>query len=208
MVKVIKPKKDFWETKRKSSHLKIDRKINEAGEKPYIVSLRTKKKRERKPKNKLGEIYDWSGLNIGQLHKQGEYFAEIEFTKAKFDVYIPRKRKAIDFIIRKRDGEKYYEVQVSSARENSRNKNYIFYKKDKFKPRKNLLAVLLIFGKKETPSIYLIPSLNWVENKYDFLSDREFGDRKSKPEFGILVDKNSIGMLKEKFAFNKQVTKL
>lgn len=40
MAKVTKPKKEFWESKDKPKHLKIDRKIDEADEKPYNMSLR------------------------------------------------------------------------------------------------------------------------------------------------------------------------
>lgn len=49
MAKVKRPKKEFWESKDKPKHLEIDRKIEEADEKPYKVSLKLRKsKREQK----------------------------------------------------------------------------------------------------------------------------------------------------------------
>jgi len=48
MVKVTKPKKEFWESKEKPKHLEIDRKIEETDEKPYRVSLKPKKPKRTK----------------------------------------------------------------------------------------------------------------------------------------------------------------
>ena len=48
MAKVTRPKKEFWETEKKPAYLKIDRKIDETGEKSYNVSLREDKNLRKK----------------------------------------------------------------------------------------------------------------------------------------------------------------
>jgi hypothetical protein len=150
----------------------------------------------------------WSNLNHLQLNREGRKFAENAFTKAGFDVYISNKKLvAIDLIARK-NKDTYYEVQVSSIRENKYKQNYVFYRKKDFKPRKNLLVILLIFGDKELPDIFLIPSLSWIKSTSSLLMQGGSETGKSKPEWAISINRSTIGFLKEKFAFNKQVKKI
>lgn len=47
MAKVTKPKKEFWESKDKPAYLKIDKKIDEADEKTYNVSLGKNPKKKK-----------------------------------------------------------------------------------------------------------------------------------------------------------------
>lgn len=147
----------------------------------------------------------WLNLNHIQLNREGRKFAEMAFSEAGFDVYISsHHKKAIDFIVKNAE-DRYYDIQVSSMRENSSRGNYVFYKKKLFRPRKNLLVVLAIFVNNGNPSLYLIPSLDWSKSKYgNLLVEHE----KSEPEWGIYLRESNIDLLKKSFSFDRQVADL
>lgn len=162
-----------------------------------------------KSKNKTENIQRWSKLNNFQLYEKGRNFAEIAFVEFGFDVYVSsRHGRTVDFILKK--DKKYYEIQVSSLRENSKNEYYAFARKNSFQPGKNLLFLLLIFGDKKTPDMYLIPSLEWRKNKHSYLIEGEgsFENGKDKPEFAISINRSRIDSFKKEFPFRKQVIKL
>jgi hypothetical protein len=151
----------------------------------------------------------WSKLNTFELYEKGRSFAEIAFVEVGFDVYISsRHGRTIDLVLKK--DKKYYDVQVSSLRESSMNEYYAYARKNVFQPRKNLLFALLIFGDKKLPDTYLIPSLEWRKNEYDFLIEGKgsFENGKDKPEFAISINRSRIDLFKKEFSFRKQVVKL
>jgi hypothetical protein len=53
MAKVIKPKKEFWESDKKPTFLKISPKINETNEGSYNVSLCKDKNQKKKKARKV-----------------------------------------------------------------------------------------------------------------------------------------------------------
>lgn len=97
--------------------------------------------------------------------------------------------KGIDFVIRKGE-EAYYDVQVKSLR----GLGYIFFPKANFKPRRNLLAVIVLFTQGEPPESYLIPSTAWLQPNA-LLRSRDYVGKESKPEWGINVSKKNLPLL-------------
>jgi hypothetical protein len=146
--------------------------------------------------------YDWSRLNHLQLGRYAEYLAKMEFTLYGFDVYSAEvDDRGIDFVIRKNEDE-YYDVQVKSCRK----LNYIFIHKEKFCPRKTLLAVAVLFRQGEPAKIYLIPSTAWKAPDA-LLVDRDYKSGKSKPEWGLNLSEKNLPLL-DRFAFGMRVEEI
>ena len=125
----------------------------------------------------------------------------MEFTLFGFEVYTAEvDDRGVDFVIRKDD--RYYDVQVKSAR----GYKYIFFPKDKFGPRDNLLAAIVLFFDGEPPQLYLIPSKEWLKPNA-LLVSRDYEGKKSKPEWGINLSKKNLPLL-SRFAFDKIVQEL
>jgi hypothetical protein len=150
--------------------------------------------------------YAWDELNSLQIGKYAEYFVKMEFTQYGFDVYCSEvDDRGIDFVVRrerKNDMTKYYDVQVKSVRENG----YVFFPKDKFKLRENLLATVVVFPKGEMPQIYLIPSLAWKTTDA-LLVSHDYKGKKSEPEWGLNISRKNMPLL-ERFAFQEKVKNL
>jgi hypothetical protein len=143
--------------------------------------------------------YDWTRLNHMQLGRYAEYFVKMEFTLYGFDVHTSElDDRGIDFVIRKGD-TRYFDVQVKSIR----NLNYIFFPKDKFQPRVNLLAAIVLFSNGKQSSLYLIPSTLWLQPNSLFVS-RDYEGLKSKPEYGLNLSLKNLSLLAE-FSFEKSV---
>ena len=122
----------------------------------------------------------WSQLNHLQLGRYAEYLTKMEFTANGFDVFTAEvDDKGIDFVVRKSDNQ-YYDVQVKSCR----NLMYIFFPKDKFILRSNLLAAVALFEDNKPADLYLIPSDVW-RIPSDLFVSRDYEGKKSKPEWGI-----------------------
>lgn len=120
----------------------------------------------------------------------------------KFDVYKSEvDDKGIDFIIRK-DHYKYYDVQVKSIR----GLNYIFFPKDKFQLRENLLAAVVLFFEGKPPKLYLIPSEEWQEPNF-LLTSKDYEGKKSKPEWGLNISVKNLPLL-EKYTFDEIIKAL
>ena len=147
----------------------------------------------------MAQIHLWSQLSKQQLGRYAEYFVKMEFTLHGFDVYSAEvDDKGIDFVIRKDEGQ-YYDVQVKSARDLT----YIFFPKEKFIPRKNLLAAIVLFTDGESPSLYLVPSTVWHKPNALFAS-RDYEGRKSPPEWGLNLSQRNLSLLTP-FAFEEAV---
>jgi len=147
------------------------------------------------------ENNNWSKLSHLQLGKYGEYFAKMEFTKAGFDVYTSEvDDKGIDFVIRKNDSE-HYDIQVKSVR----NYNYVFMRKEVFHLKENMLLALIIFEEDALPTLCLVPSLEWSIMEHKFFCDNDYENKKSKPEWGLKLNKNNAEEFKSIYEFNKQI---
>ena len=145
---------------------------------------------------------EWERLNHLQLGRYAEYYVKMEFASYGFEIYGSEvDDHGIDFIIKK-GTENYYDIQVKSIR----GYNYIFFPKDKFKTRQNLLAAVVLFLPKEAPKLYLIPSISWL-NPNALLVSRDYEGKKSKPEWGLNISTKNIRLLEE-FSLPTMVKKL
>ena|SRR2546425_3288741 len=160
---------------------------------------------------RLFRKYDWRKLNKIQLGRYAEYFVKMEFALLGFDVYVPEvDDHGIDFVIRK-DERKYYDIQVKSRR----GLKPLIIRQDKFAPRRNLYAAVVIFHSGSLPNLYLIPSMQWDlshrlrsgtywSNRL-FVSHRIGG--KGKSTWGLNISSRNEQRL-EKFEFRKMAKKL
>lgn len=136
-----------------------------------------------------------SKLNKMQLGRYAETLMKMEFMRYGMEVYSPEiDDRGIDFLVGLNN--RYYEIQVKS----SRNSNYIFFRKDKFKPRENLMAAIVLFDG-EIPNFYLIPSTRWNDPDCFFVS-RDYEGKKTDPEFGLTLSKHKLPLL-ESYSFDK-----
>ncbi len=144
----------------------------------------------------------WSGLNPLQVGRYAEYFVKMAFTKQGFQVYSAEiDDRGIDFVVRKDRGA-FYEIQVKSIRQ----QGYIFCPKSKMPlvPERFLAAV--IFQDGSEPSLFLGPSLAWKKPNA-LLVDRDYEDKKSKPEWGINLSRKNQLLLKS-YEFSEAVARL
>ncbi|MBP7090693.1 MAG: hypothetical protein KBA98_07630 [Syntrophorhabdaceae bacterium] len=148
------------------------------------------------------DIYNWNRLNNLQLGKYAEYFVKMEFTLFGFEVYTSEvDDRGIDFVVRK-DEKTYYDIQVKSIR----GLNYIFFPKDKFSPRSNLLAAIVLFFEDKPPQLYLIPSKAWLKPNALLIS-HNYENKKSKPEWGLNLSQKNLPLLSS-FVFDDMVQKI
>lgn len=145
-----------------------------------------------------------SRLQPLQLGKYAEYLTKMEFIRNGFDVYSAEvDDKGIDFIVRK-DRIKYFDIQVKSIRKST----YVFMRKKVFEPRDNLYLALVIFEENQEPTFFLIPSLEWKSRRHSFLVGRDYQNKKSEPEWGIVITRSSSTTLRASFLFDKQIESL
>lgn len=141
----------------------------------------------------------WSHLNHLQVGRYAEYLAKMEFTVHGFDVYTSEvDDKGIDFVIRV-NGQDYRDVQVKAVRGFS----YIFFEKEKFEIRENLLAAVVLFFEGEPPRLFLVPSTAWLNPEPPFCF-KCYEGLKSPPEYGINIAKKHLPAL-ERYAFETAV---
>jgi hypothetical protein len=133
----------------------------------------------------------WSKLAPLQLGRYAEYLAKMEFASYGMDVYTSEvDDKGIDFIIKDKNN-RFCEIQVKSLRSST----YTFVQKSKFNlDNENLYLCLLIFNDGYLPEVFLIPSKTWKTPNAMFV-DREYKDKKSKPEYGISYSKKHYDLL-------------
>lgn len=134
-------------------------------------------------------------LNNIQTGRYAETLTKMEFMRLGLEVYSSEvDDRGIDFVVG--HDNNYYAIQVKS----SRNFNYIYFKKDKFQPKANLLAAVVLFNPSEIPNLYLIPSTRW-NSPDDFFVSRDYFDKKSKPEYGLNLSKRNLPFL-ENYSIN------
>jgi len=146
--------------------------------------------------------YGWRALNHLQVGRYAEYFAKMEFTMLGFDVYGAEvDDKGIDFVVRVSES-RYFDVQVKSCR----GLGYIFFPKDRFELRDNLLAAVVLLNEGEPPALYLIPASTWLSPEPPFVS-RDYEGKPSPPEWGLNISRKHLPAL-ERFQFDKVVGSL
>jgi hypothetical protein len=143
--------------------------------------------------------HDWSRLNHLQLGRYSEYLVKMELTLYGLDIYGSEvDDKGIDFVART-DRGRYYDFQVKSIR----GFNYIFFSKERFEPRDNLVAAVVVFLPEEAPHLFLMPSIYWnVPNS--LFASRNYEGKKSKPEWGLNISKRNWDAL-QAYRFDKMV---
>ncbi len=156
------------------------------------------------------ERHVWSRLNPLQLGRYAEYLVKMEFALYGFDVYTAEvDDKGIDFVIRKehtqgngRVESRYYDVQVKSVR----GMNYVFFSKEKFVLRDNLLAAIGLFEDGDSPRLYLVPARAWQRPNALFV-ERNYEGLKSKPEWGLNLSRKNLALL-EPYRFERTAERL
>lgn len=142
-----------------------------------------------------------------QLGKCGEYLAKIAFIQHDFEVYSSDvDDRGIDLVVRKNKRSRFFEVQVKTVRK----WEGVFMQKDVFSPKDDLYLLLIVVEESSNPTVILIPSLEWDENKklYSFFVFRSYEGKKSKPEYTINFSKESVAAIKSNFAFENRVQEL
>jgi len=136
-----------------------------------------------------------SELNNIQLGNYAESLMKIEFMRYGMEVYSSEvDDRGIDFVVGHKNH--YYAIQVKS----SRGLNYIYFHKDKFQLRDNLMAAIVLF-EGEIPNFYLVPSTRWNAPDRLFV-DKDYVNKTSKPEYGLNLSKRNLNLL-ELYAFDK-----
>jgi hypothetical protein len=131
--------------------------------------------------------FQWSALNKQQVGAFAEYFVKMEFTMYGFQVYGTEvDDRGIDFVARHESGP-FIEVQVKCLRQFG----YVFMRKDKFHLKEELYLALALLTDGVEPELYLIPSLTWSRDNGIFVN-RDYENRKSKPEWGINVSAKNL----------------
>lgn len=151
---------------------------------------------------------NWKDLSHLQTGKYAEYYVKMEFTSYGFDVFTSEvDDKGIDFVARNKNG-KFFEIQVKSLRE----KGYVFARKDKFDVNnKRLIMAIVVFREGELPRVYLIPAIEWKKsNKKNStaLKNRDYINRKSKPEWGVEFSSQKKIDFLNKYLLGKTIDKL
>ncbi|MCA1790606.1 MAG: DUF4365 domain-containing protein [Thioalkalivibrio sp.] len=147
----------------------------------------------------------WSRLNHLQVGRYAEYYFKMEFTLAGMSVFGAEvDDRGIDMVLRTDDG-RHFDVQVKSARQNT---TYIFFRKDLFELRQNMLAAIALFRDGAEPRLFLIPSLDW-RNPNELLCDKDYEAEElvSKPEWGIRLSKKNLPLL-EPYALGTVLPKI
>ncbi len=146
--------------------------------------------------------YNWESLNKQQVGAFSEYFVKMEFTMYGFQVYSTEvDDRGIDFVTRF-ENNSFFTIQVKSIR-TTKKASYVFMQKDKFKLSSDLYLVLVILDEKQAPRIYIIPSTEW-QKPNALLVDRDYEEKKSKPEYGLNLSKKNMQMLNQ-YEFAKMI---
>ena len=95
-----------------------------------------------------------------------------------------------------------YDVLVPTMR----GRNYIFFRKDRFVLRPDLLIAVVILTEDEAPAVYLVPSEAWKEPDA-LLASRDFVGKQSPPEWGINLSRKNLRLL-EGYGFDQAIETL
>lgn len=152
------------------------------------------------------ENIPWEKLNHLQVGRFAEYLVKMSFSMEGFEVYTPEvDDHGVDMIARRKGGL-FYDVQVKSIR----GFQYIFFPEEKFKLRKELLAVVVLFPKNgeiksHEPELFLIPSEDWKSTNglLCYHGYKEAG-QKSKPEYGLNISAKNKQLL-DGYSFRSKI---
>lgn len=141
---------------------------------------------------------DWSQLSPLQLGQFGEYYAKMEFD----DVYTSEvDDHGGDFVAKDPNTGIFFEVQVKSLYKS----NYSYISKKKLVLDERHLVCVLQFLQGQLPTVYVIPATAW-NHPNAVLTDYEYTDLKSKPEWGIRLSEKNLPLI-EKYKAEKYFQK-
>jgi hypothetical protein len=130
-------------------------------------------------------------LNHLQLGCSAEYLVTLHFLLNSYNVYrAVVDDHGVDLLVRHTNSETHYAVQVKSCRD----LNYIFFRKDKFALRDDLLAAVVLFLQGRQPEFYLIPA-QARGSPNALLVSRDYERLKSKPEWGLNLTPTNLHLL-------------
>lgn len=137
---------------------------------------------------------DLADLNTFQLGKYAKNFVSETLSEHGFAIIPPKGLdKSVDFIARAGNG-RCYDIKVRSVRDY----NYIFFTKDKYQPRLDFFAAIVLFLPNTKPRLCLIPFIEWyIKLNNPLFADRNYSGKKSKPEWGLNVTRKNMEYLQE-----------
>ena len=156
--------------------------------------------------NKITIQFDYGLLkNTQYVGEFGAQLVRLNFTVNSIDTFVPLiDDKAIDFIARV-DYKHYFDIQVKTIRLTK--DRYFYETKEKWGEiiRPNLLVAFVILIAEKEPVLLLIPGEKWREESLTnkIFSDRNYLEKKSKPEWGLMLNIKNIEYLKQKYEINK-----
>jgi hypothetical protein len=71
---------------------------------------------------------------------------------------------------------------------------YVFWTKRRFQPASSRFAAIVLLADAEDPSLYLVPSTEWLNASPPF-TNRDNVGKKSEPEFGVSLARSSLPTL-------------
>lgn len=136
---------------------------------------------------------NWSNLRSLQFGRYAEYYAKMEFASYGFEIYTPEiDDHGVDFVVRHKGEEEFYEVQVKGVRKN----NYWYILKDKLTISDKFLICYLRFADGKLPDLYVFPTSVWKKPNALFV-DRPYESttHKSKPEYGFSYNQKNAPLI-------------
>lgn len=159
--------------------------------------------------NKINIEFDHSNLSNLYVGQFGEQLVKLYFIVNGIDTYEPLiDDKGIDFVARVSD-EKFYDVQVKTVR--LKKECYIYITKEtwNYKLRENLLVAFVVLEQDLSPTLLLIPSTAWqTDTTTKILANRDYIGKKSKPEWGITINKKNLQHLIDNYEIDKTITNI
>lgn len=144
----------------------------------------------------MNDICSWAGLDKLRIGRFGEYFAKMALARSGYDVYSPEvDDRAIDLLVRiDTASPRYLELQIKTVRVNR--PSYVFARKKHFVISSDRYLVLVVLDEGKEPVLFVIPSTVWAVPQRPFVS-RDYEGKKSDPEYGLAVSKNTLSKLEE-----------
>jgi hypothetical protein len=143
--------------------------------------------------------YDWHRLTRLQKDKFGEYTLKIELTLWGLDVFSSEiDTPGADLLVRI-DPSMHLEIHARTVR----GFRSINFDKERFSPRENLYAAIIILELYQPPKLYLIPSTVWLKPDHLFFS-KEYEGMMSSPKWGINLSHKNLPLLDD-YAFERIV---
>ena len=134
--------------------------------------------------------YDWHRLTRRQIDKYGEYFLKMELTLCGLDLYSPEIDAPETSILVRIGPGAFHEIQVKTVR----GFKSLIFEKERFQPRENLFAAIVVLELFQPPKLYIIPSPAWSEPN-DLLFSTDYKGMQSSPKWGVNLSRKNLPLL-------------